>query len=216
MFQYPKVRIVDRTQYIVQRCRGKKVLDLGCASIPPPSTNLTWLHAEIKKVAQLVHGVDIDKQLLRLLKDSGENHLYHCNVENLENLETELKYDVIVASELIEHLNNPGLFLKGVKQIISENGILLIATPNAYGIKSFLMLLLSNAEPSPISHTCYFSYATLNVLLNRFGFYIDDIAFFHWAANKFYSKIINYVIELLPFAHKFADHFIITARPIKR
>ena len=207
MVKIPKIKIIDRTEYIKSKCNNKSVLDLGCCDDAPESTGLPFLHNEIVKVASKVTGVDINPNAIEKL---GKN-IVICNVENLDkSILQGQKYDIIVASELIEHLNNPGLFLQSVKDFLKDDGLLIIATPSPFSIKQIL-LYFCGYETSPISHTCYFSYATLKVLLGRFGFKIIECYFFHWGKQKIHSKIINFLIEKIPFLRKFADHIIIAA-----
>ena len=55
-------------------------------------------------------------------------------------------YDIIVFSEVLEHLyTSPGLVLKFLRSILSENGVIIIQTPNAVVLhKRFQMLIGRN------------------------------------------------------------------------
>lgn len=44
------------------------------------------------------------------------------------------KYDAIIISEVLEHVENPINFLQEFRKMINENGIMMITTPNGYGI----------------------------------------------------------------------------------
>ena len=59
-----RVHIVNRTEYILEKCRGKKVLDCGCANASPNADGVPRLHMATRKVASLVHGVDIDEKAI--------------------------------------------------------------------------------------------------------------------------------------------------------
>jgi len=48
----------------------------------------------------------------------------------LENVAIEQKFDIIVCGELIEHIENPGLMLDGIKRFMNDDRILIITTPN--------------------------------------------------------------------------------------
>jgi SAM-dependent methyltransferase len=50
-------------------------------------------------------------------------------------------YDAVVACEVIEHLENPRAFLRGVRGLLREGGILLLTTPNVVDLDSRRLLL---------------------------------------------------------------------------
>lgn len=52
-------------------------------------------------------------------------------------------FDVILAIEIIEHLENPSAFIRECSKTLKKNGLLLLTTPNVLGSES-LMLLLKN------------------------------------------------------------------------
>ncbi|MBO0181221.1 hypothetical protein J0682_30075, partial [Vibrio parahaemolyticus] len=77
-------------------------------------------------------------------------------------------FDVIVAGEIIEHLNNPGLFLSGVRRFMHRDSKLVITTINAYCAMRFFVYALRgrrgiNEFVHP-DHVAYYSYSTLRVL----------------------------------------------------
>lgn len=41
------------------------------------------------------------------------------------------KYDLIIALEIIEHLENPWNFLRELKKMLAENGVIVLSTPNS-------------------------------------------------------------------------------------
>ena len=81
------------------------------------------------------------------------------------------KFDVIVAGEMIEHLSNPGLFLKGIQRFMSKDTKLLITTINAYmGMRFWIYGLRGQGgsfEPVHQDHVAYYSYSTLSLLIER-------------------------------------------------
>lgn len=50
-------------------------------------------------------------------------------------------YDAVVASEVIEHLENPRGFIRDVRGLLREGGILLLTTPNVVDVDSRRLLL---------------------------------------------------------------------------
>ena len=79
-------------------------------------------------------------------------------------------FDVVHASHLIEHLNDPRAFVREAKRILKKNGTLLISTPNSDG---FQAKLFGSAWRSAIfDHLYLFSRKTLTELLRREGFLV--------------------------------------------
>ncbi|HEV8594474.1 MAG TPA: methyltransferase domain-containing protein, partial [Thermoplasmata archaeon] len=95
---------------ILELVEGKDVLDCGC--IGDVAENLEEAkkasHEQIAKRAKYCLGIDIWKQEVEKRKAMG----YNVVDGNVETMSLERQFDVIVASDLIEHLANPGLFLE--------------------------------------------------------------------------------------------------------
>lgn len=197
------IEIRDRVEVIIDACRGKRVLHLGCTNSPYTAESLadgSLLHSRLVEVADTVHGIDNDLESMGLMNEAGYTHLHVADLEDLENSGLTHEYDVIVAGEMIEHLSNPGRFLEGVKSLMSPNAILLITTINAYsalrGIQYALRGRGGTNEPVHPDHVAYYSYSTLSLLLRRSGFVIDEFFFYdigpeHRIHMKWFYRLIN-------------------------
>jgi 2-polyprenyl-3-methyl-5-hydroxy-6-metoxy-1,4-benzoquinol methylase len=53
---------------------------------------------------------------------------------SIEQIKSNEKFDLIILSHVLEHLLNPSVFLKKIKSILSDNGILYIEVPSLEGI----------------------------------------------------------------------------------
>ena len=81
-------------------------------------------------------------------------------------------FDVILASHLIEHLNDPRSFLAEVYRILKKSGYVFITTPN---ISGFQARLYAGAWRSAIfDHLYLFSKGTLSKMLKGSGFKIES------------------------------------------
>jgi hypothetical protein len=56
------------------------------------------------------------------------NNIYHHNCY-VENFNDNMKYDIIITSHLIEHLLDPVIVLKKIKNLLTENGIIYFSIP---------------------------------------------------------------------------------------
>ncbi len=180
-----KFQLVDRVEFIKKMCEGKKVLHLGCTNYPFTEISIEndmLLHHELKKVAQTLYGFDFDRSGLEILEKAGETNLHFADLENLDQVELNETFDVIVAGEMIEHLSNPGLFLRGIKRFMHENTALVITTINAYsGMRFFIYGLRGRGgerEPVHPDHVAYYSYKTLSMVINREDLKIKEFLFY--------------------------------------
>ena len=78
--------------------------------------------------------------------------------------ETEKQFDVIVMGDVLEHVLQPVKVLEKVKQMLSEDGVLWISTPN-YNCAYARMEKFSHCMWHELNHYTYMSYETLEELL---------------------------------------------------
>ena len=132
------------------------------------------MHQELSRITKEVWGVDISESGITFLKSKGINNLFVGNVEKINEL-TELyskKFDIIVASEIIEHLDNPGLFLESVKDFFGKDTEMIVTVPNAYRLSSIREMLRGKEYVHPDHNNYWFSYKTITGLLKKHGYEI--------------------------------------------
>jgi SAM-dependent methyltransferase len=185
-----KFPLVQRVEYLKKLCHGKKVLHLGCADYPYTEEaikNKTHLHFELIEIARELYGFDYDEAGIDVLSKYGMKNLYRADLERLEDVPLDEKFDVIIAGEMIEHLSNPGLFLRGIKKFMSAETNLVITTINAYcGFRTLVYGLRSKGgwnEPVHPDHVAYYSYSTLKLILNREKLKVNKFAFYDVGLN---------------------------------
>lgn len=169
-------RPVDRIAFIAHVCAGCHVLDLGAMDETAWDAKRgrgTWLHEEIGAVARRVDGVDnsttVPAEGLRTGPSAsirrGDVTYPDALVAALENAP-----DVIVAGELIEHLENPLQFLKRIAATPRLSGkTFILSTPNATALHNLLIGLVRR-ESTHHDHLCILSYKILSTLCARAGF----------------------------------------------
>jgi 2-polyprenyl-3-methyl-5-hydroxy-6-metoxy-1,4-benzoquinol methylase len=77
-------------------------------------------------------------------------------------------FDVILASHLIEHLNNPRSFLAEVNRVLKKDGNVFITTPNISGFQA--RLFGGRWRSAIFDHLYLFSVGTLKKMLKSTGF----------------------------------------------
>lgn len=168
---------VDRRDYILDACRGRRVLHLGCVDHPFLHERLAsggLLHAEIDAVAGELWGVDLDRAGLETLRAAGFKNLCEANIERLESAAITGRFDVIVAGEIVEHLTSPGAFLRQAPRLLAPGGKLLVTVPSAQSIR-LAANALRRVEVVHPDHKAYFSPHTLSELLASSGLSVVDL-----------------------------------------
>jgi 2-polyprenyl-3-methyl-5-hydroxy-6-metoxy-1,4-benzoquinol methylase len=171
--------------------RGKNILDIGCAV---GYKKADWMHRNIKSVANSIVGLDLDHKSISEIKAMG----FDVEQGNAQNFELNRKFNLIHAGELIEHLDNPGGFLESAHKHLTQDGLLLMTTPNALRISNFIYAatggLKVNAE-----HTCWFCDATIKTLLERKGFEVVELGYLkHETFNWFRKLMLSIRAAILP------------------
>jgi hypothetical protein len=174
-------RPVDRIAYIARACAGRRVLDLGAMDESAWAAKRgrgTWLHEEIGRNALRVDGIDNSAMVPVEGLATGPNaNIRRGDITDLERLVAALEDspDVVVAGELIEHLENPLQFLKRFAMSERLSGkTLILSTPNATALHNVLIGLVRR-ESTHHDHLCILSYKTLATLCARAGFSDWDI-----------------------------------------
>jgi SAM-dependent methyltransferase len=80
-------------------------------------------------------------------------------------------FDAVLASHLIEHLNNPGNFVREVGRILKRGGRFYVTTPNIAGLQA--KLFRSRWRSAIFDHLYLFSAKTLRALLEGAGFAVE-------------------------------------------
>lgn len=215
MSEIKKIPLVQRVEFIKNICKGKKVLHLGCTSFPFTSEmieNGGHLHLQLQDTTRELYGFDYDQEGIDILAEKGFGNLYKADLEKLEEVELDEKFDVIIAGEMIEHLNNPGKFLDGIKRFMNSDSKLVITTVNAYCAHRFAFYFLLGRkgliEPVHPDHVAYYSFSTLSLLINRHQLNVDEFLFYdlgdeHKKHGRWYFNFINdLAVKLAP---QFAD-----------
>lgn len=200
---HKKFELVQRVNFIKNICAGKKVLHLGCTNYPYTKEaidNGMLLHFELNKVAEKLYGFDFDQKGIDVLKEMGGKNLVLADLEKLEKVPLEEKFDVIIAGEIIEHLSNPGLFLKGIQRFMNQKTDLVITTINAYcALRNIFYILRGKGgtnEPVHPDHVAYYSYKTLSLILKRENLCVREFLFYdlgdeHRVFNPWTLNLIN-------------------------
>lgn len=202
MRKFKDKRLENRIEWITKRCENKDVLDVGCVGGGEFYHNRSdWLHGAIKKRAKYLLGIDANQGEVDRLQQLG----YNVKCANGETFfSNSRKFDVVVAGEFIEHIDNPGLFLDCAKKNLRHNGYLILTTPNARHPANWLRF---HDEPE---HVQLYSPSLLSHLLDRHGFKIEAVQYFKHKEGRL-SPFKLYEEFIVPVVPIFARWFSVIA-----
>ncbi len=166
----PRATLVDRFDYLRAQCTDKRVVHVGFVDAGCQELNRragAWLHEHLAGSARELVGLDIDEAGVRDARDRGyDAHVVDCrDVDAIRTLGL-APADVVIAGEVIEHLDDSGAFLDGLHALLAPGGVLIVTTPNASGLVN-TFALLANYEVNHPDHVTLFTCHTLDTMLTR-------------------------------------------------
>ena len=123
-------RIIRKENLGVNFLDGVKCLDIGCGG--------GILSEKLKRLGALVTGIDASQSSIEVAKDHAKksrlNINYKCITTSelllLEKEKVKNKFDIVVASEVIEHVNNRKTFLSDISNLSRPGGLVVFTTIN--------------------------------------------------------------------------------------
>lgn len=168
---------------LIKNMKGKiKVLDFGCGD----GSTIFGLNRLLGNINIQFYGLDVSKEAVtRNTKMANMQGINNCNFicNDAESTKLKEKFDIIISSEVIEHVPNPGKYIKKANSLLKEGGILIISTPNggnylkkAYSLMpSFIKNVFIHRQketPHFNEHISVQSYSQLKNTLKEHGFNI--------------------------------------------
>lgn len=135
-----------------------KILDVGCG----PGIFLI----EAKKRGWEVYGTEYTDKQIEYLKQKGIN-TFQGKLTDIAFAPD--MFDIIISSEVIEHINNPVEEMTHFNRLLRKGGLVYITTPNFNALERFLLKGDYEIIEYP-NHLCYYTKKTLNLLLKQHGF----------------------------------------------
>ena len=147
--------------------KNKTILDLGGGTIKV-SKNLNCKKIYILDIDDTNKGVDI---------------ICDLNKEKIPLPDNSI--DIIIAGELIEHLNSPLSFLNECKRILKKKGIIILSTPNLNSLKNRFKVLFGqlpeyccisreDGKDNFMNHIKDFNYKHLRQIIESSGLKIEE------------------------------------------
>jgi 2-polyprenyl-3-methyl-5-hydroxy-6-metoxy-1,4-benzoquinol methylase len=174
----PTRTVTDRFAAIEPHIRTGSVLDLGCVDSRPARDGTRdrlerkpdLLLRRIVAANPDTTGVDLDPEGVAALRAEG----IRAEVGDVETMDLGRTFDCIVAGEIIEHLENPGRFLRNMQRHLAPNGVLIVSTPNPFYQGQVWKIWRYGRPMVHEDHTNWQDPLTLSHLLERTGYEVFD------------------------------------------
>ena len=142
---------------ILQKYKKKgTLLDFGCG---------TGWFLELAKKYYDSYGIELSDQLRDFLYEKHKIKAF----KDMSKLPKNLKFDIVTAFDVIEHVESPVNFLNMIKKYLKKNGIVLIYTPNKNSL-GFNYLKFYNNLLCPPTHLFYFAENSFRYLCKKTNF----------------------------------------------
>lgn len=190
------------------------ILDVGFWGQGITIDSPRWPHKLLTDRASEVYGIDIKFEEEKI----PESSRYRYKKAAAEDFSFDVKFDVIFAGDLIEHLVNPGLFLENAKKNLKPGGRLILTTPNTFNL---FVIAGKLTRPEPVinpDHTFYFNRRTISTLLDKCGWDVSEFGFMYTLdydiKESYKKKLLNIVYKILSkFTPKFYETLIVISTP---
>ena len=172
--------------FLLGDIKDKKIIDIGCGN--------GYLGKVLKEKKAVVHGCDISNDAVNQAeKELDKAFQFDVSSNNFKKIEK--KYDIIINTELIEHLLQPEKFLENLKKILKPDGFIVLTTPNFLMWSNRIKMFFGKFEYRETGfwdrgHIHFFTYYSLKKTLKNLGYKIVEEKNIPYRCPKILAKII--------------------------
>jgi spore maturation protein CgeB len=137
-----------------------RILDVGCS-------NGRFVELAVK-MGMDAWGVELSENAIKAAAPEARARIHHGDANRIQGMRIG-KFDIVTAFDLIEHLFDPIDFLRNLHEILTDNGVLVMTTPDA---GSLLGPIMKSQWPmlQPFQHTILLSRKAARILLQETEF----------------------------------------------
>jgi SAM-dependent methyltransferase len=190
-------KIRDLNDFVVERCKGKSVLNIGAAgnmgAYLPDRADLST-HMKAAKVASDIFAIDIDREAI----DHAAGHGVAIHYADCQDFDLGRQFDTVLWLEVIEHLDRPGDALHAAMRHLKPGGQLLLTTFNATFAGGFLDGILRRDMGVYHDHVACYMPEHIKALTDRHGYRLTEV-YFYTMMNRFWrsAHIKSYFLKAI-------------------
>lgn len=155
--------------------KGKRILDLGCGN--------GVIACRLLDDGFDLFGIDASETGISIASKKYPARFFVQDIssERLPDALSEVRFDVVISTEVLEHIYAPRSYMKLIKNILPRGGVLIISTPYHGYLKNLVMALTNKMDGHFTvlwdgGHIKFWSRRTLTTLLNEFGFRVTQFS----------------------------------------
>jgi 2-polyprenyl-3-methyl-5-hydroxy-6-metoxy-1,4-benzoquinol methylase len=172
----------------------RRVLDLGCGNGEMAQTLLADGHD--------VYGLDASHSGIAIANQRAPGRFFvqDLSTGDVPDVLADKRFDVVISTEVIEHLYDPRALLRLVRRVVGAGGELVVSTPYHGYLKNVALALTGELDAHMTvlwdgGHIKFFSRKTLEAMLLQEGFEVDAFAGagrlpFFWKSMVMKAKVV--------------------------
>jgi len=135
--EFNRIADIKRLDFITEVLRSKlppnaEVLDIGCGN--------GIISRSLGAKGFRVQGIDVSEKAIERARLLNKCSNVKFDVISAEQVVADGKqYHAVICSEVLEHLNNPQILLTTLRDIVKDNGVLIVTVPNGKGPREVLV-----------------------------------------------------------------------------
>lgn len=192
----------NRNDWITEHCTDRHVIHIGCTDSMMTHNHLKngqFLHEILTKNSHSVIGLDIDRAGIQFMKKSLKyDNVMFGDAERLSKF-IHKRFDVIVACDVIEHFNNPGLFFSEAKKCLLQNegGMIILSFPNSLSLKNIVSAIIRRKETNHPNHVSCYSPMCIEEICRRWNYKVNGWVGYTWSKKTIENKLGNFMPEIV-------------------
>lgn len=143
--------------------KTNKILDIGAG--------YGFFLEVAKKRGWEVYGTEVTKEAIEHCEQKGIM-MFEGPIESIDF--DGFAFDVVVSIEVLEHLNTPQTFMDRVHQLLRQDGVFYLTTPNFDNVLRYWLKERYDVIGYP-NHLCYYTPKTLKKLMTEHGFAVEKV-----------------------------------------
>ncbi|MEA2112504.1 MAG: class I SAM-dependent methyltransferase [Patescibacteria group bacterium] len=182
----------SRERRVLELCgdvKSKRILDIGCAD--------GYLGSKFKeKEANKVVGIDISENQIKEARKKLDEAI-SLDVQEEKIPFDDNYFDIVLITEVIEHLFNPKKVIKKIKRVLNDDGFAVITTPNFLVFSNRFKMFFGKFDYTETGvfdkgHVHFFSHSSLLNFVRENGFKVTE------QNNLMHPKIPQFLSKIFP------------------
>lgn len=202
---HPAETTSDPFGLVLSSAHGKRVLNVGAAGNASAYADTSpdlWLHAQLANVASVLVGLDLDADEIASAKALG----FDIQCGNCETVNLDQSFDLIVISDVLEHVGNPTTALHNMFRHLEPGGKIVITTPNAAFLGNILKGFLSLPPNVYWDHVQTYLPENIQALCDREEWRLEKTLFFSLSdqrsmKTRIKSAVVRGICTIFPRFH---------------